>query len=390
MTTVNRWTGHEARLLRTALRMTLREFADYLGISDRTVSKWEAGGQGMVPRPHSQALLDTALARASPETQRIFQETLTARLRPEIPPPRRPGTIAVESHKFIPVFIGVDRAAALMADQLAPATTRPGLWLEHAYTSLAHPQACSCTMYVFSCGVALFHLVQDRAPRNLTELALWRYRTYAHDLPWAEHTLQQALHHSSPDPPAAEYVLSLYRLHHGPWEGNRLDTALRLMSTPSVLVDRQSPGGPHPADPSVENDLLDRGFDHQDIVPFGVPNVALGHAGWSGVSYHARAPERALSIDELLTCELTVQALWCFCRRVEVMMEQGQDPVMPEPYGWRFLRAAHSRLATARAQETAQHRLMRQAVMRTSGLTERLRAAQEALRDTHTDTVERR
>ncbi|WP_019608868.1 DNA-binding transcriptional regulator [Nocardiopsis sp. CNS-639] len=389
MTTVSRWTGREAGLLRTALRMTLCEFAHYLGISDRTISKWEAGGAGVVPRPHSQALLDTALARASPEARRIFEHTLTAPLRPQVPSPRRSGAIAVESHKFIPVFIGTDAAAALTAAYPA-SVPRPTLWLQHVHTLLDHPQARSCTLYVFSCGVALFHLVQDRTPRDLTELALWRYRTYAHDLPWAEQTLHQALHHASPDPPpAAEYVLSLYRLHHGPWEGERLDTALRLMSTPSVLVDRQSPGGPHPADPSVEKDLLDRGFDHQDIVSFGVPNVALGHASWSGVAYHAHAPERALMIDELLTCELTVQALWCFCRRVEAMIEQGQDPVMPEPYGWRFLRAAHSRLVTARAQETAQYRLMREAVMATSGLTERLRAAQEALRDTHTDTVER-
>ncbi|MGX7759528.1 hypothetical protein ACWQ06_12835 [Streptomyces angustmyceticus] len=53
---------------------------------------------------------------------------------------------------------------------------------------------------------------------------------------------------------------------------------------------------------------------------------------------------------------------------------------MPQQYGWRFLRAAYSRLTTARAQETAQHVLMREAIMKTSGLAERLRAAQDALR----------
>ncbi|MCX4869959.1 hypothetical protein OHU11_01160 [Streptomyces sp. NBC_00257] len=54
---------------------------------------------------------------------------------------------------------------------------------------------------------------------------------------------------------------------------------------------------------------------------------------------------------------------------------------MPEQYGWRFLRAAYSRLTTARAQETAQHVLMREAIMKTSGLAEWLRAAQDALRE---------
>ncbi|MFI5480315.1 hypothetical protein ACIBAB_14495 [Streptomyces rubiginosohelvolus] len=63
------------------------------------------------------------------------------------------------------------------------------------------------------------------------------------------------------------------------------------------------------------------------------------------------------------------------------MVEDGQDPSMPERYGWRFLRAAASRPTTARAQETAQHVLMREAIMKTRGLAERLRTAQEALRE---------
>lgn len=54
---------------------------------------------------------------------------------------------------------------------------------------------------------------------------------------------------------------------------------------------------------------------------------------------------------------------------------------MSERFGWRFLRAAHSRLTTARAQETAQHCLMRQAAVTTSGLPERLTQAQAALRE---------
>jgi hypothetical protein len=73
--------------------------------------------------------------------------------------------------------------------------------------------------------------------------------------------------------------------------------------------------------------------------------------------------------------------VWCFTRQIQQMIEDGQDPSMPEQYGWRFLRAAYSRLTTARAQEAAQHVLMREAIMKTSGLAERLRAAQDALRE---------
>lgn len=42
MTTVRRWTGLEAKLLREALRLSVRDFAAYLGVGMRTVNKWEA------------------------------------------------------------------------------------------------------------------------------------------------------------------------------------------------------------------------------------------------------------------------------------------------------------------------------------------------------------
>jgi len=55
---VPRWTGDEVWRLRTAKRMSVRVFAAWLGVSDRMVSKWEAG---TVPGPINQAALDTAL-----------------------------------------------------------------------------------------------------------------------------------------------------------------------------------------------------------------------------------------------------------------------------------------------------------------------------------------
>ncbi len=45
--------------------MTIREFAATLGVSDRVVSKWEARGSGVHPRPVNQAALDTLLARSA-------------------------------------------------------------------------------------------------------------------------------------------------------------------------------------------------------------------------------------------------------------------------------------------------------------------------------------
>ncbi|MFC5905148.1 hypothetical protein [Streptomyces zhihengii] len=63
------------------------------------------------------------------------------------------------------------------------------------------------------------------------------------------------------------------------------------------------------------------------------------------------------------------------------MIEDGHDPSCPaNPLPAR----AHHRLTTTRAQETAQHvlmRAMREDNMKTSGLAERLRAAQDAPRE---------
>ncbi|KIE26902.1 hypothetical protein LK08_11835 [Streptomyces sp. MUSC 125] len=76
MATVQRWTGREARALRLATRRSVRGFASYLGVSDRTVSNWEARGEEIVVAPDSQALLDTALERSDAEVRQRFWDSV--------------------------------------------------------------------------------------------------------------------------------------------------------------------------------------------------------------------------------------------------------------------------------------------------------------------------
>jgi hypothetical protein len=52
--------------------MSIRDFADHLGVSDRLVSKWEAAGDRIHPRPVNQAALDTSLSRCDPVTKARF------------------------------------------------------------------------------------------------------------------------------------------------------------------------------------------------------------------------------------------------------------------------------------------------------------------------------
>lgn len=74
MITPARWTGHEARLLRTALRMSMRTFAAHLGVAERTVSKWEKAGPRTTPWPDTQAILDTTLAQAGDNAKARFTQ----------------------------------------------------------------------------------------------------------------------------------------------------------------------------------------------------------------------------------------------------------------------------------------------------------------------------
>ncbi|MEV8030757.1 hypothetical protein [Streptomyces sp. NPDC086182] len=76
MVSVQQWTGREASALRAALRMSTRVFAEHLGVALRTVAKWESLGTETRPRPDTQAILDTALARADSAVQARFHALL--------------------------------------------------------------------------------------------------------------------------------------------------------------------------------------------------------------------------------------------------------------------------------------------------------------------------
>lgn len=103
MPKVDTWTGAEARLLRkVALRMTVREFATELGISPRTVSKWEQAGSSRQPRPHFQAMFDTLLDRADTAAHRRFAQALAN---------RDSGDSGVDRRVFNKTLIGISTLA---------------------------------------------------------------------------------------------------------------------------------------------------------------------------------------------------------------------------------------------------------------------------------------
>jgi transcriptional regulator with XRE-family HTH domain len=128
MPTVRVWTGREARALRGALRLSVRAFAERLGVAVRTVSKWEQYGAETQPRPDTQAILDTALAQAGPEVQLRFQLLLADALGPEASRPALPA--APQTWHYETWADDLDRVVVFLSRQnFAAATSLLNRWL---------------------------------------------------------------------------------------------------------------------------------------------------------------------------------------------------------------------------------------------------------------------
>jgi transcriptional regulator with XRE-family HTH domain len=76
MTTVPRWSGREARALREAKRLSVRDFAARLDINDAAVAKWERRGAAARLRPQTQQKLDAELAGCSDDARVRFERAV--------------------------------------------------------------------------------------------------------------------------------------------------------------------------------------------------------------------------------------------------------------------------------------------------------------------------
>jgi tetratricopeptide (TPR) repeat protein len=103
MTTVHRWTGREASVLRAALRLSIRGYAEHLGIGVRTVTKWQARGQDMILRPAMQSVLDTALERSSNEVKARFESILSANAVTDTPAPEAVSQPLAQTNGLLPL-----------------------------------------------------------------------------------------------------------------------------------------------------------------------------------------------------------------------------------------------------------------------------------------------
>lgn len=326
--------------------------------------------RGTTTRPGEDFYLPALCSALGCSAMELFAEV--------IPSATQGDELVITSHKFIPIYVGADVAAAVGAEPDFEAGTCDCLPSKTTELALDLGQ---CKLTVFDFGVIVAHIVEPRGFSSLANLAVWRRHSY----PAArEHVFDRLRARWPAVVERPHYVLSTYWLAGPHWAGDALDTAMRILCAPAALLER----GPGLSEEEMlitaeraEQACFRDGFNHPEIEQFGMTGVAIGYASWSGVSYLPLAPTRAITSEEMATFETVVQALWCYTNMIATVVEDGEDPVVPDQYSWRFLRGCHSRLTSARPRETGQHRMMKDAILATSRLPAQLLDAHAVLRD---------
>ncbi|ARF62592.1 MULTISPECIES: helix-turn-helix domain-containing protein [Streptomyces] len=131
MATVHHWTGLEARALRLALRLSVRAFAERLGLAVATISKWEKLRSATEPRPDTQAILDTALGRADASVHLRFETLLSEMAGPgQVAAGRRVTAAGPRAWEYESWTDDLDRAVvALSRQNFTFADSLLGRWL---------------------------------------------------------------------------------------------------------------------------------------------------------------------------------------------------------------------------------------------------------------------
>ncbi|RKE02952.1 transcriptional regulator [Streptomyces sp. TLI_171] len=380
MVSIERWTGQEAGLLQEVLRLSIRQFAQQLGVNPATVQNWRKGGAGLVVSYELQQVLDAQLLLLPEPARLAFLDRCSAVSAPATVSQTSPAGrgFEVNSHQFIPLHLGPEPTELYAAG--AAHRPGPGNLAQRTLDVPGRDGFHRCQLHVYEFGVAVLHIQQPLAFASVTDLAMWRYPSYEHNRTWARQAVSELVSDIVGRSIAVspQYTLSVYELVQHSWGAETLGTALHLLATPGVLVDRSIETAPT----SLEVEPLrfaDR-WTHPQAIEF-TGATSRGVAGWSGVAYWQDPGETALSIEDIVAMELDTQALWSLSSALLHRVEEGHDPQMPEQFGWRWLRGAASRLTSARPTESAEHRAMRAAVLGTSDLPERLRDAWSALKE---------
>lgn len=308
-----------------------------------------------------------------------LQENPTAELLPHLSAresdSRTLERFTIESHKFVPVYLGSGEVIST-----ADAHERESPWATYLEVNTGG-QARLC---VFPFGVGVWHIVDNQEFSSVTDLAIWRRKTYGAILK-EEHPIIRttsdiaSLSFGDVDNSLKEilgkpgYVLSLFVLRNAIWEDHEeLHTALRLICCPTALQaeDRQD----FARDDAIvlELEFFKEGFRASDIHEFGLPGIDTGYASWAGLSYHEYSAGRAKLASHIVEFEIAVQALWWFCSCVSkyclTETPASDAPILKDAGA--IIQQQFGRLKTIGPTEPTYQRTMVEAVLATSRLPE--------------------
>lgn len=259
-------------------------------------------------------------------------------------PPRRQSTVGhkgpskealtvdqlqVESHKFVPMFVGRDLYS-----------TSDALPEEHnKWTAYKKFQTDLGNFYVLPYGVGVWHIVDSLGFDMLTDLALWRRKTYQeiksgrHQI--CDHVRNLTLEMSESVSESfrslvaqVDYVLSLFVLKTPKWTlANQIDTALRVLCCPTPLQAEDIEDLTREDALLIETELLKRGFQNADIREFGLPPNDVGYASWAGVSYFHASSKGSDLVDSIIDLEIAVQGAWFFASCIKNICLNSDDDI---------------------------------------------------------------
>ena len=293
-----------------------------------------------------------------------------------------PGKFIATCRKYIPVMQGAPAIDQITRRTRMSAADISGVPCAQTELDWPHDPHALVRVTAFPFGVVVAELRETHNFESLADLAVWRHTSYERDRPRIDTLLRSTWPWITESP---DYILGTWWLAKSPWTDHDLDTAVRIMSTPSALLRRE--GSPTVEQLRAGAEVAERtvwqaGFEATNgLVGFGVPGVSVGYASWSGVAYSPMAADRSLQPEELGEFETLCQALWIWCHSINRAVEAGNDPIVDSEYGWRWLRGVYSRITRPRPTETRQVRAMRDAVIDTSELRTMLPAAIDLLRD---------
>jgi len=272
--------------------------------------------------------------------------------------------IEIDGHLFFPAVVEFPsrqtRAEMSMEDLLIAEQFRSEIDSNHL-------------IHLFPFGVAVIYEKHGISVNNLTEAAEWRRDQISRRRKAArDHlsTIGEEIRIVSQEP----YCLTCLHLKTAPWsDWGRLNRAVQVLSCPSILLESgDTPRADFKATPHHEQIIMNQQSDIRGSFPFGFEDRHIGWASWSGVSIHFR-DNWELNIDNVVRFEVLLQAIWTLADHVD------QTGAAPSALSIDFFRRIKRRLRSIGSTEHTSERHMKEALIRTSRILDKIDNAIEAL-----------